>query len=899
MTTKKLKSDREFRLAKARGNDLNAQIQEMIKEKDKFQSLIDFVALGLLIIDKDGQILFASNDAKETFANSISGNIKTLFANTKVFDSFKNKKEIIKEEMLVNINDQEITLELSLRLAQDGGAIISFSDLSYRQNLELEKHNAIDDYQAIFNNINEGIFRVNLDGQLLKANPAYVRLHGLDSEIELLSIKNFAKQIYVDKNRNKDFLAAMKKTGQVKNFESEIYVYKTRKRIWISEDTKAIKNAQDETIYYDGVCRDITVQKNDEWKLERWSIFQNNLIKLSKYLLKDSYSMKFYDHLIKGAIKILPEVQSGILFVQNNSNEFRAVASLDCNINLATCNFTNQGLKLPKKPMLIKNHSKFIKNSHIDNYPDRGLVEKVFSCQEQSETIIIPIIDSGRTIALFSLSTNSAVSLPSDILKMGRIFMTTIAVLMKQIQLANELARSNTELTKLANFDSLTMLPNRSFFLSNLQRALNHNLNNESVALIFLDIDSLKLINDSLGHDAGDYLLKEVAERLRTCIRRTDAIARLGGDEFTIIVKNVKSQKDSSKIANKILKSLEPAFEFNNNRFFIGASLGLAHYPTHASNATELIKKADSAMYHSKSTAKGGYGFYNDSLKAIASKRMRLEQDLKKAIRDNEFVLFYQPRIELKTNKIKSVEALVRWQHPEKGLIMPDNFIPLAEEIGLIDDLGEIVLRQACKQAKTWQDDAKNLRVAVNLSVKQLQKDNINGKIFKILAEHRLEPSQLELEITESTAMSNIESNIIKLEELKSAGIHIAIDDFGTAYSSLNYLKRLPINSLKIDRSFLIDFQKDNFNSKDAAIIRSIATLGKNLNLRIVAEGIETTDQLEFVTALGCDEVQGYYYTKPLTIKELEDYLVNHQNSNLSSNKEAININKTPAQLIN
>ncbi len=876
MTTKKLKLDREFRLAKTRGNNLNAQIKEMIKEKEKFQSLIDFVALGLLIIDKDGQILFASSDAKETFANSISDNIKTLFANTKVFDSFKNKEEIIKEEILVNINNQEITLDLSLRLAQDGGAIISFSDLTYRQNLELEKYNAIDDYQSIFNNISEGIFRVALDGQLLKANPAYLKLNGVDSEEELLAVKDFAQQLYVDKNRSQEFLRQISKTGQVTGFESEVYAYKTRQRIWISEDTKAIKNEQGDTLYYDGICRDISTQKNSELKQERWSRFQKRLIKVSKSLLKTGFDLKFYDRLIKETIKVLPEIQTGVLFLRNNNADFQAVASINCNISLSECNFSSKGIKLPKRPIYVQKNMKLIKN--LDSYPNKDLIEKVFCPKDRGETIILPIIDSKRVIALFSLSTNTDTRLAKDILEMSHIFITTIAVLMKRIQLGSELARSNAELTQLANYDSLTMLPNRSFFLNNLQRAIDYNLPDESISLIFLDIDGLKLVNDSLGHDAGDILLKEVAERLRACMRKTDAIARLGGDEFTIIVKNVKSQEDSINIAKKILRSFEPPFHFNGHKVFVSASLGLAQYPEHADNATDLIKRADSAMYHSKSTAKGRYSFYNDSLKEIASKRMRLEQDLKRAIRNNEFVLFYQPRIELKTNKIRSVEALVRWQHPEKGLIMPNDFIPLAEEIGIIDKLGKSVLEQACKQAKKWQIEGKNLRVAVNLSVKQLQQVGIVEQIFTILKDNRLEPSQLELEITESAAMANIEANIVKLENLKSAGIHIAIDDFGTAYSSLNYLKRLPISSLKIDKSFLEDIQRDNFNPKDAAIIRSIATLGKNLDLHIVAEGIETIDQLEFINTLECDEAQGYIYSKPLSVDDLESYLTHHIN---------------------
>ena len=850
----------------------------MEQQAEKFQEIIDAIGVGLFIVDSKANIQFVNDLAKSKFDNQVPGNICDIIVDQDILERIKERSN--KEKVFTQLHtgkDTSIPIVYSLHVMVDGGAILSFNDLSKTKNLELEKQIAVDEYKAIFNNIDEGIFRISVDGRLLNANPAYLKLVGIDNYQEALQMDNYAKQFYVDPNRSKEFLALIEKYGHVRLFESEVYSFRSREKIWITENTRAKKDKNGNIIYFEGVCRDTTERKKNQLHQERWSKFQNMLIKSSKRLLESGYNQHFFDELLKSIVQTLPVVDNGTLFLNDGFGNFTPESLQNCDTDIALKGFSVTGLKLPVKPIVVTKVEDILKNPNDYSNSNKENLQQALCAESQKETLLLPIFDENQTVAIVRLGSSKSEPFPKDILEMGHILVTTMAVLMRRVQLASELERSNSELTQLANYDPLTMLSNRSFFKRNLQKALNVNGIAESVALLFIDLDGFKVVNDSLGHEAGDNMLKEVAERLRSTMRKTDTIARWGGDEFTIMVKNVKSKDDSKKIAKKILNSLEPPFNISNNRIFISASIGIAHFPDQAINASELIKRADSAMYQSKFMGKGRFTFYTEELEDTASARMKLEQSLRQAIKEKAFVLHYQPRIMIKNNKIKSVEALVRWPHKELGLISPFEFVPLAEEIGLIDALGDIVLEKACQQAKAWRDQGNELRIAVNLSVKQLQQNNIVDKVLSMIKKYGLEPKHIELEITESAAMVNIEKNIQKLQKFRDAGIRIAIDDFGTAYSSLNYLKRLPISSLKIDKSFLKDIQNGNFGPKDEAIIRTISSLGKNLGLHVVAEGVETLSQLEFISSLECNEVQGYIYSKPLPAEELVEYLTNRR----------------------
>ncbi len=442
----------------------------------------------------------------------------------------------------------------------------------------------------------------------------------------------------------------------------------------------------------------------------------------------------------------------------------------------------------------------------------------------------------------------------------------------------NKLEISNIELSRLAKYDFLTQLPNRTHFVEHLSQCLEQS---RPLTLLFIDLDGFKFVNDSLGHATGDLLLKEAAQRLNSCVRSSDLVARLGGDEFTVILENITPEHVPT-LAKKILNSISRNYQLQNQEFFISASIGIVHAPQHSQDSATLIKLADTAMYQAKHLGKNRYHIFTEDTNQSVTEYASLVQAMHKGLERQEFFLNYQPRVNLGSGITISVESLLRWKHPKRGLISPTVFIPIAENTGMIEQLGNWVLQDACNQAKTWQQQGQGLRVAVNVSVKQLQQNDFVEQVKQALEIHQLPPQLLELEITESAAMSNIEDNIRKLSQLKALGIYISIDDFGTAYSSLNYLKRLPVNSLKIDRSFIQDIDSQQHQTNNIAIVRSIIALGKNMELQVVAEGVETAKQAAILQDIGCDEAQGFYFSKPLPAKELGLYV--HQSASKTIN---------------
>ncbi|WP_323144685.1 putative bifunctional diguanylate cyclase/phosphodiesterase [Massilia phyllosphaerae] len=449
----------------------------------------------------------------------------------------------------------------------------------------------------------------------------------------------------------------------------------------------------------------------------------------------------------------------------------------------------------------------------------------------------------------------------------------------------SERKRAEEQIRRLAYCDSLTGIPNRQAFLEMLERELQRSkIGNKKFAVLFMDLDAFKRINDTLGHNVGDQLLQQVSERLRETIRPSDLLsraelvtraaplnstgstegtnlARLGGDEFTILIPDLERVEHALNVAHRVKDAMRRPFLIEGNEIFVTASIGISLFPEDGDDCTSLLKFADTAMYHAKNCGKNNAKLYSSSLTMQIMSHVKLEVGLRRALQNDELYLLYQPQLDVRSNEIVGVEALVRWRHAERGIVSPTEFIPLAEETGLIVPIGEWVLRTACIQARHWQKLARRpVRMAVNLSAKQFKDENLSQIVLSALQDTGLDPRLLELELTEGTLMDDAKATLSTLEQLRGIGVHLSIDDFGIGYSSMNYLKRFDVRALKIDRSFISGLPQD---SENAAITRAIIAMAHGLKMVVVAEGVETGEQLGMLEEYGCDLVQGFYLGRP------------------------------------
>ncbi len=459
-----------------------------------------------------------------------------------------------------------------------------------------------------------------------------------------------------------------------------------------------------------------------------------------------------------------------------------------------------------------------------------------------------------------------------------RLLERTIDLNSRELNAANALLKKqNEEMSELATIDALTGLANRHAYNHNIDRALKHAKRYDSnFCIMFIDLDRFKIINDSLGHHIGDLILRHVAKRLLSCIRESDKVVRMGGDEFTILLEELHHVNDIGVISNKILEELSQPFDCEGHEILITASIGISIFPSDGTDKVSLSKHADTAMYQAKDLGRNNFQFYHPTMSVKALEHMAFESRLRKALDRREFVLHYQPQLDIETGKITEMEALVRWQSPELGLVMPADFIPLAEETGLIIPIGEWVLHSACMQNKVWQNSGlKRVKMAVNVSGRQLQSSSFILTIDSALKMSCLSPEYLELELTESSVMHKGKYFTDMLKELKKRGIYLSIDDFGTGYSSLSNLKQFTIDKLKIDQGFIKDI---GINSDASTIIKAIIVMAHSMKLKVIAEGVETVEQLSFLRKEGCNQIQGYIASKPVPPAEMELLLREDQN---------------------
>ncbi|MBI5741110.1 MAG: EAL domain-containing protein [Nitrospirae bacterium] len=518
-----------------------------------------------------------------------------------------------------------------------------------------------------------------------------------------------------------------------------------------------------------------------------------------------------------------------------------------------------------------KNHDIYLVDFHLG---ERSGLELLREASEKGcrAPIIILTGQADKGLDVQAMRSGAA-----DYLVKGQI---NAPLLDRSIRYSIERKRSEDDIYRMAYYDILTTLPNRLLFNDRLTQAIAlAERHDRLAAMLFLDLDNFKRINDTFGHHMGDDLLKKVAERLRRCMRKgdsltkhgpddpSDTVARLGGDEFTIILCEISRPEDAARVAQRILDALSPQFTLGAYELYVSASIGIAIYPHDGIDADSLLKNADAAMYHAKSEGKKNYQYYRQSMNASALERLTMENHLRKALEREEFVLYYQPQLDMKTGEIVGLEALIRWRQAGNKLIPPGEFIPIAEETGLIIPMSNWILHTACTQRKEWHAAGfPHIPVSINISSQQFQQKNFANTIKKVMEDTDTRPKDIILEITESTLMHNSDAVFTTLYELSKLGLRLSIDDFGTGYSSLSYLKRFPLHAIKIDRSFIKDV---NTNPDDAAISKAIISMAHSLKLKVVAEGVETRHQLVFLSEQGCDEIQGFLFSRPVPVEEI------------------------------
>ena len=673
-----------------------------------------------------------------------------------------------------------------------------------------------DELVAILDGMQDTFYRTNSEGCLVYISRSSERLLGYQPE-ELLGTK--LSDLYVEADGREKFIAAFQAAGgSIEAYEAPLW-RKDGQIVWVSTNAHYFRGPAGDILGVEGTTRDVTTRIKQQQELNR---LKSTLDKtLDCVFMFEPESLKFF-YVNEGATR-----QVGY-----STEELLQMTPYDIKPTYNEVQF--RALLVP----LIDGREDTMTFETIHQHKDgHELPVEIFLQYVKPEN------ESPRFVAI--------------------------------VRDLSERIEAQKKLRHLAHHDSLTNLPNRLLFMDRLEHALLRRHASGQLAVLFLDLDRFKVINDTLGHASGDMVLQLLGERLSSCLRADDTLARLSGDEFAIILEDVNSSDEVVTVARHVLQELVSPFVVEGRELFITASIGISMSPNDGKDSNTLLKHADVAMYRAKDLGRNTYQFYAADMSAKAFERLNLETSLRYALERDQFKLMYQPQVDISTGKIIGVEALLRWQHPDLGIIGPSEFIPILEETGLIVPVGEWLLYKACTQVKSWQDmyDT-NLRIAINLSARQFNDSELVSLVEYCLARANLAAQTLELEITESIIMQDSKWIGDAFQAFESMGVRVAIDDFGTGYSSLSYLKRFPIDTIKIDRSFIRDVTSD---IDDAAIVSAIIAMAQSLKLEVVAEGVETEAQLNFVRGKGCTAMQGFLFSEPLTPEAIDRLMAEHK----------------------
>lgn len=726
-------------------------------------------------------------------------------------------------------------------LARSLGRVWSFRDVTERKRTESALRESEERYRSLVRQAKEGIFIFDPeDGRIQEANPFFLQMFGYEeSEVAQLSIFD---------------LAAAEKASVEANIRMvlEIGAITLPSRYHRKKDGTLLDVEVRASLITIGNARVILVSLTDIAERKHAQAIQSALYRISEVMSSAEDMDSFYAS--------IHEIFSELMYASN----FYIALFNEESQTLSFPYFVDEFDTPPPPTPLGRGLTEFVLRTGQAELvsPERfkelvklGEVEEVGT--ESVDWLGVPLKSGERAFGVLVVQSYT------EMIRFGEKEKEVLTFVSRHIANALERKQAAETIRHLAFHDPLTGLPNRTLFRDRLTQALSHaHRNNELLAMLFLDLDRFKTINDTLGHAVGDRLLQAVAERLRKSVREGDTIARLGGDEFMLLLLRTQNVEGVVKVADKMLRAFRPSFHVAGHELHITTSIGISLYPHDGHDPETMLKNADTALYRAKEQGRNNYQMYTPSMNERAFEQLALENQLRRALDSDQFVLYYQPVLELKTRRIAGMEALIRWVRPASTMILPNAFIPMAEDTGLIVPIGEWVIAAACAQNRKWQNQGLlEAPISVNLSARQFQQENLARSIARCLEVSGLSPRFLTLEITESAIMKNPDFAIATLLELKSMGVGISIDDFGIGYSSLGHLKSLPITSLKIDQSFVRDCMAD---ADDAAIVTAIVSMARSLKLEVVAEGVETEEQIRFLDSLGCDKMQGYFFSRPV-----------------------------------
>jgi diguanylate cyclase (GGDEF)-like protein/PAS domain S-box-containing protein len=761
--------------------------------------------------------------------------------------------------------------EVALLQVAASALALSIERYQTERSLQLAESN----YRSIFENAVEGIFQSTVEGRYLTVNPMLAKIYGYESPAALMAeLTDIQHQLYVAPQRRETFVRQMLKQGSVLGFESQVY-RQDGTIIWISESARVVYDPEGQPASFEGTVEDITARKQAEQALLYRDRLLQGVAQASQHLL----TAPDVGAAIPQMLSILgtaADADRVYLYENHDHLPSRELAMSmryewthpDISPSIQQPHWQNQPYSAHG---LQRWHRTFLAGQSIRALT-RHLPQPERSLLSQDGILSILMVPIFIDQALWGYVGFDACRQERRWTASDESILVTIAA-----SLGGALKRQQAEeqIRHQAFHDALTDLPNRALFDEYLPVAIAQAHRDRSpLAVMFLDLDRFKTINDTLGHAMGDRLLQQATHRIHRILREGDIIARWGGDEFTFILSNLQKPEDAAKVAERLAALLKPPFFIENQELYITSSIGIALYPQDGTDGASLLRHADVAMYRAKAAGRNTYRFYNASHNDSAAQQLTLEKYLHQALANGELELFFQPQVNLHEQRITQLEALIRWKNSHLGWVMPNVFIPIAEEVGLIVEVGDWVLQAACAQLQQWhQAGFYDLRMAVNLSARQLQQPDLVDRVAHQLTTHQLSADSLELEITETAALLDIQASTATLNDLRQLGTHVVMDDFGTGYSSLSYLKQFPVSGLKIDRAFVQDIPH---NTQDVVMLRAIAALGKELNLTVVAEGVETPVQQDCLFELGCHNIQGYWISHPLAAPAMTTFLQRH-----------------------